>query len=128
MPVSFKPYKPSTGTVSVVATSTGLVGDIAFGSPTRRPYHATPAFRLGLCAAYIHVTRPPQQKPVMPILSALPPLALAHATMASRSVITCWSGVLAMMFFIRSEIDGTVVGSPWRTNRSGASARYPSLA
>ena len=45
--------------------------------PTMRPYHATPAFRPGLCAAYIHTMRPPQQKPVMPSLdvSALPDIA-----------------------------------------------------
>ena len=40
--------------------------------------------------------RPPQQKPVMPSLAVSPlPLALAQATVASRSLMTCASGTLA---------------------------------
>ncbi len=96
MPVSFSPYKPSTGPFNRAATSTGWVGVVAVALPTSRPYQATPAFTDGLCALYIQVMRPPQQNPVMPSLLVSAPSALAQATAASRSVITCASGTLLM--------------------------------
>ena len=73
--------------------STGCLGKLAFDSPIKRPYQATPALIDGLCAAYSQVMRPPQQKPVMAILSPSPPLALAQATTASRSVNTAVSAL-----------------------------------
>ena len=66
----------------------------ALGLPTRRPYHATAAFAAGLWASYSQTWRPPQQKPVMPRRPVSPPFALAQATLASRSPITCASGTL----------------------------------
>ncbi|MNT34760.1 hypothetical protein D3C72_1707580 [compost metagenome] len=58
------------------------------------PYQATPALTSGLCAAYIQVRRPPQQNPVTATRRGSPPLAAAHATLASRSAKTCSSGTL----------------------------------
>ena len=42
------------------------------------------AFTAGLCAVYIQVVRPPQQKPVMPSFEVSPPLALAQAIAGAR--------------------------------------------
>jgi hypothetical protein len=103
--------------------STGCCGLLAVASPISRPYQATPALTFGLWAEYIQVTRPPQQKPVMPSLSTLPPFCAAHATQASRSPITCASGAFETMSFIRVGMSAILLGSPWRTNSSGASAR-----
>ena len=50
--------------------------------------------RSGLCAAYMSAMRPPQQKPVMPSLLVSAFSDFANATAASRSAITCASGVL----------------------------------
>src|SRR5713226_633626 len=95
IPLSFSPYRPSTGALSSLTTSIGYFGCSGSRSPTKRPYHATPALSFGLCAAYSQTIRPPQQKPVIPSLAvlALPDL-LAQSTAALRSDITWASGTL----------------------------------
>jgi hypothetical protein len=74
------------------AATSSTVASPAQKARATAPYQATPAFTCGLCAAYIHVMRPPQQKPVIPSRAALPPLVAAHCVAASRSAITCASG------------------------------------
>src|SRR3569832_1699319 len=86
---SLAPYSPSTGTLRLAAISIGFEGVIGVLSPTSRPYQATPALTFGLCPQYSQTMRPPQQYPVMPSSSTLPPLSLAQATTASRSPSTC---------------------------------------
>src|SRR5437773_12025134 len=94
--------------------------------PTRRPYQETPAFRCMLCAAYNQTIRPPQQNPVMPSLSTLPaPDALAQATVASRSSITCASVTLVTTADRISFTSDIFETSPWHANSSGEIARYP---
>ena len=123
MPVSSAPYKPSTGALSLPTTSIGFIGFSAVGAPISWPYQATPAFTPGLCAVYSQVMRPPQQKPVMPSLAVSPPLALAHATVASRSAITCASGTLPTTSLTSLLISPYDCASPCRTKSSGAIAR-----
>ncbi len=54
---------------------------VALAAGARRPYQATPASSVGKRAIACHTTLPPQQKPVMPTLSAL---AQAWAPIQSR--------------------------------------------
>src|SRR5437879_8835851 len=85
----------------------GFLGWRSLGCPSRRPYQATPAFSLGLCAAYSHTILPPQQNPVMPSLDVSPlPDFCAQATTASRSDITSASGTLETTFEIISLMSG----------------------
>ena len=64
----------------------GCLGCSSVALPTTLPYQATPALTLGLCAEYSQVIRPPQQKPVIANLSALPFADFtAQSTVASKS-------------------------------------------
>src|SRR3569832_1846691 len=102
MPASLPPYSPSTGTLRLAAISIGFEGVIGVLSPTSRPYQATPALTFGLCPQYSQTMRPPQQNPVMPSLSTLPPLSLAQATTASRSPNTSKTNKKTKNTFISS--------------------------
>ena len=75
MPASCPPYRPSTGAFRSGAQyrPDASACILARLSPTRRPYQATPALSVGLCAAYSHTMRPPQQNPVMPSFAVVGP-------------------------------------------------------
>ena len=124
MPVSAPPYSPSTGTVSPAARSIGLRGCRSSAWPARRPYQATPALTLGLCAAYSQTMRPPQQNPVMPTEAASArPWDRHQPSVASRSLITCASGTWLTTSLMMRWMSAIPETSPWRTNSSGATAK-----
>jgi len=99
--------------LSSAATSIAVIGCSAEGVSATLPYQATAALRSGLCAAYSHTIRPPQQKPVMASLPASPPLLAAQLAAASRSAITCESGTFATTGRISSML-AILDTSPWR--------------
>lgn len=76
------------------------------------------------CAAYSHVMRPPQQKPVIAARdTSAAPDALANARVASRSLITCASGTFDTTL-LRISLKSVIFETPpWRTNSSGATAK-----
>src|SRR3989304_6338422 len=115
MPGSSPPYRPRTGALSAPTTSIGYWGCSSVRLPVSRPYQATPALSWGLWAAYSQTILPPQQNPVMPSFGMFPlPPALAHATVAARSAITCASGTFDTTFAKISLISDIPDTSPWR--------------